>query len=87
MITLTRLNGSEFALNSDLIERIDATPDTVVVLVDGSRYVVTEPVEVVVTRVREHRAEVVALCHDRENGIDLGRLDGRRYLRLADGEG
>lgn len=83
MITLTRLNGSEFALNSDLIERIDATPDTVVVLIDGSRYVVTEPVGVVVTRVREHRAEVVALCHDRENGGGVDRFTNRRFLRVA----
>ena len=43
MITLTRLNGSAFALNCDLIERVDATPDTVLVMLDGSRYVVAEP--------------------------------------------
>ena len=42
MITLTRLSGTVFALNSDLIERIDATPDTVITLVDGKKYVVTE---------------------------------------------
>ena len=45
MITLTRLSGSVFALNADLIERIDATPDTVVTLVDGKKYVVTETLE------------------------------------------
>jgi flagellar protein FlbD len=66
MITLTRLNGSAFALNCDLIERVDATPDTVLVLLDGSRYVVTEPVAEVIARVRRHRAEVVALCHQLE---------------------
>ena len=45
MITLTRLSGSVFALNSDLIERVDATPDTVVTLVDGKKYVVTESLD------------------------------------------
>jgi flagellar protein FlbD len=70
MITLTRLNGSAFALNCDLIERVDATPDTVLVLLDGSRYVVSEPVSEVIARVRRHRAEVVALCHQLEAGDD-----------------
>ena len=63
MITLTRLNGSTFALNCDLIERIEATPDTVVVLLDGSKYVVSDGVDDVVTLIRRHRAEIVALCH------------------------
>ena len=31
-----------FALNSDLIERVDSTPDTVITLVDGTKYVVAE---------------------------------------------
>ena len=61
MITLTRLSGSVFALNADLIERIDATPDTVVTLVDGKKYVVTESLSEVVTAVRRHRGEVIAL--------------------------
>ena len=61
MITLTRLSGSVFALNADLIERIDATPDTVVTLVDGKKYVVTESLSEVVRAVRRHRGEVIAL--------------------------
>jgi flagellar protein FlbD len=61
MIRLTRLSGTVFALNSDLIERVDATPDTVVTLVDGKKYVVTESLEEVVDSVRRHRGEVLAL--------------------------
>lgn len=61
MITLTRLSGSEFALNADLIERIDSTPDTVVTLVDGKKYVVTETIAEVVAAVRRHRGEILAL--------------------------
>ena len=37
MITVTRRSGPAFALNPDLIERIDATPETVIRLVDGDR--------------------------------------------------
>ena len=61
MITLTRLSGSMFALNADLIERVDATPDTVVTLVDGKKYVVVDSLEEVVAAVRRHRGEIIAL--------------------------
>jgi flagellar protein FlbD len=61
VITLTRLNGQAFALNSDLIERIDVTPDTVITLVDGTKYVVAESLAEVIREVREFRAEVVSL--------------------------
>jgi flagellar protein FlbD len=61
MITLTRLSGTTFALNSDLIERIDATPDTVVTLVDGKKYVVVESLRDVVDAIRRHRGEILAI--------------------------
>ena len=61
MIRLTRLSGSPFVLNSDLIERIDETPDTVITLGDGTNYVATESVDAVVRAIRMHRAEIIAL--------------------------
>jgi flagellar protein FlbD len=63
MITVTRLNGGAFALNPDLIERVEETPDTVITLVDGAKYVVREPVQDIVARVRESKAAVIALSH------------------------
>lgn len=60
MVTLTRLAGSVFALNSDLIERVDSTPDTVITLIDGTKYLVREPLEEVVERVRRFRGSVIA---------------------------
>ena len=63
MITVTRLNGPAFALNPDHIERIEATPDTVIHLVDGTNYVVLETVEEIVARISESRAAVIALSH------------------------
>lgn len=60
MVTLTRLAGSVFALNSDLIERVDCTPDTVITLIDGTKYLVREPLEEVVDRVRRYRGSVIA---------------------------
>ncbi|HEY0509319.1 MAG TPA: flagellar FlbD family protein, partial [Blastococcus sp.] len=34
VIRVTRLNGERFALNPDLIERVEAHPDTVAFLID-----------------------------------------------------
>lgn len=67
MITVTRLNGGTFALNPDLIERIEATPDTVIALVDGTNYVVRERFEEVTYRVRESKAAVIALARQLEH--------------------
>lgn len=61
MITLTRLSGSAFVLNSDLIERIDCTPDSVVTLVDGKKYVVAESLDEIIEAVRVYRGQIVAL--------------------------
>ena len=60
MIALTRLSGSVFVLNADLIERVDATPDTVVTLVDGKKYVVREDLGALVESVLAYRGEIVA---------------------------
>ena len=51
MILLTRLNQAPFYLNPDLIEHLEATPDTVITLTSGHRYVVREAAEEVVARV------------------------------------
>jgi flagellar protein FlbD len=60
VILVTRLNGLEFALNPDLVERADSTPDTVVTLVDGTKYVIAESVEEFIRLVRLYRAGVLA---------------------------
>ncbi|HEY6800763.1 MAG TPA: flagellar FlbD family protein [Agromyces sp.] len=60
MIVLTRLNGSRFALNTDLIERIHANPDTTLLMIDGTNYIVTEPIDEVIDAVVHFRAQVLA---------------------------
>ena len=60
MIWVTRLNGTEMVINSDLVESIESTPDTVLMLVDGKRYVVAESAAEVVTRIRAFRASILA---------------------------
>ena len=67
MIMLTRLNGPPFALNPDLVERAEATPDTVITLCDGHKVLVAESVEQLIELVREYRASVLALAGRLEN--------------------
>lgn len=58
MITVTRLNGSQFTINAELIETIERTPDTVLSLATGNRYIVKEPAEEIVARIIEYRRKV-----------------------------
>jgi flagellar protein FlbD len=60
VILVTRLNGAVFALNLDLIERADATPDTVVTLVDGTKYVILESLSELIDLIRDYRASIIA---------------------------
>ncbi|RZU50464.1 flagellar protein FlbD [Krasilnikovia cinnamomea] len=60
MILVTRLNGAVFALNPDLVERADCTPDTVITLVDGTKYVIAESVPEFIDSVRHYRASLIA---------------------------
>jgi flagellar protein FlbD len=58
MITLHRLNGKEFVLNSDAIKFVESTPDTVITLVPGDeKFMVKESVEEVVKRVVEYKRQ------------------------------
>ena len=42
MVTLTRLNNSEMIINAELIEVIEETPDTVITLTTGRKFIVRE---------------------------------------------
>ena len=64
MIRLTRLNGQEFLLNSELIKFMEETPDTVVTLVSGERIVVSESIDSVVDRVVEFGKRLRVFAQD-----------------------
>ncbi len=63
MIILTRLGGHALAVNPDLIERAESTPDTVLTMVDGHKLVVGESLDEVVELVRSWRATVAAQAY------------------------
>ena len=58
MITLTRLNGTEFALNEDLIEFIDVTPDSVISMESGRKVTVKEPVDEVIEKIVRFKKKI-----------------------------
>ena len=59
MITLHRLNKQEFVLNADLIETIEATPDTLLTLTNGKKIIVRDAIADILGRVISYRQ----LCH------------------------
>jgi flagellar protein FlbD len=58
MIFLTRFDGTEVVVNSDLIVTVEKIPDTVITLTTGDRIMVKEPVEEVVARAASYRYRV-----------------------------
>jgi flagellar protein FlbD len=82
VIRVTRLNGERFALNPDLIERVEGHPDTVAFLVDGTKYVVRETVDEVLHGIREYRAAILATSYEMDRGEyqpaaeSLGAVEG-----------
>ena len=54
MIKLSHMNGQEFVLNAELIQYVEAKPDTIITLTSKERLVVKESLDEVVRRVIEY---------------------------------
>ena len=54
MITVTRLNNKAMVLNAELIKTVEATPDTLITLINGDRMLVIESPEEIVQRAIEY---------------------------------
>ena len=73
MIKLKRLNGIEFVLNCDYIETVEATPDTIITLFNGRKYIVSQSVSEVVDSITKYKKvtnssqKLVVLPSDDEN--------------------
>ncbi len=82
MIELTRLNGNTMVVNSDLIKTAEASPDTMLTLINGEKLIVREEIGQVMERVLVYRARLLAavgrrMLHfdDLERVIALASLD------------
>lgn len=76
MIHLTRINRVPLVLNSDLIEHVEATPDTVVSLTTGQKILVLESPAEIVERVVQFRRSVggAPTVVNRSSHADLRRV-------------
>ena len=59
MIRLTRINQVPLVLNADLIEHVETTPDTIISMTNGQKFVVLESSDDVIRKVIEFRRELL----------------------------
>jgi len=84
MVEVTRLNGSPMMLNSDLIKTAEASPDTMITLINGEKLIVREAPAEIVERVLAYRARLLAAVARRlPNASELPRLVSLSGLDLA----
>jgi len=74
MIELTRLNGTSIVLNSDLIKTAEASPDTMLTLINGEKLIVRETCAEVSERVLAYRARLLAAVAWRTASGELHRV-------------
>ena len=61
MIEVTKLNGQKITLNSDLIEVVEETPDTVITLTTGRKIIVKESRQDVKNLVKSYRKDIFSV--------------------------
>lgn len=55
MIRVTRINETELVINADLIEFVEAIPDTMITLTTGKKIMVQESIDDVIAKVAEFK--------------------------------
>lgn len=58
MIKLTKLNDDIFFLNAELVKTVEETPDTVITITNGNKYIVKESAELVIERVVQYKRSI-----------------------------
>jgi flagellar protein FlbD len=58
MLALTRINGTPFHLNPDHLWLVEATPDTVLTMINGEHMMVRESCEAVVQAFIAHKQRI-----------------------------
>ncbi len=58
MISVTRFNDTKIVINADIIQSVEETPDTVITLTTGTKYIVKESSSDIVDRVIEYKRKI-----------------------------
>ena len=61
MIRLTRINHAPLVLNADMIEHVEITPDTVIAMMNGQKFMVAESADEVIQKVIDFRRAIANL--------------------------
>lgn len=69
MIKLSKLTCDEFVLNSDLIETIEETPDTIITLTTGHKLIVKENIDTIIEKIKEFKKDVCIKVVKKEDKI------------------
>ena len=64
VIDVTRINNTRFVLNCDLIQTVEETPDTVITLTTGTKYVVKESCEEIKKKVLEYKRSIISVLNE-----------------------
>ena len=76
MIALTRLNKATVVINAELLKMIEATPDTLITLVNGSHLMVRESVEEVVAKAIDYARQILQENGARPDSVFVVMTDG-----------
>lgn len=71
MIILTKINKAQIAVNADLIQYIEETPDTVITMTNSDKVVVKEPMAAIIEKVVQYRRYINHLIeaeYERQRG-------------------
>ena len=58
MIDVTRMNDTVFTINAELIEMVEETPDTVITLTTGKKFIVKESRQTIKNRVKSYKSDI-----------------------------
>ena len=81
MILLTKINNNLIAVNSEVIEYIEETPDTVITLTNGDRVVVREAMTEIIEKVVQYKRLIAGLV---ETEVDRQLRSVQPQRRLSD---
>lgn len=58
MIDITRVNGTVFTINAELIEMVEETPDTVITMMTGKKIIAKESRQEIKNLVKLYKQEI-----------------------------
>ena len=59
MIKLTGLNNRPIVLNAEQIEKLEAVPESLVTLINGNKYIVTDSIDEIIEKVIEYKNRIL----------------------------